>query len=158
MNLETRNRILTIVLGVAIIFLGYYLYRSIVDPYQVVLEQEEMEERVKHRLTLVRDALIQYRNSEGNFPPTEGGLDSLVAFLQTNPRMVAEGETLFQERPPSTYTPDSLRYSPAPPHNAFEYTLNDTLRPQIYLLVDPETGYRIGDLEMTTMLNAPNWN
>jgi type II secretory pathway pseudopilin PulG len=158
MDLETRNKIITIVLGVVIIFLGYYLYRSIVDPYQEVLQQQEMTERVQHRMGLVRDALIQYRNEVGEFPPTDGGLDTLINFLKTNERMVQQGETLFEERPPSVYNPDSLRFSPRPPHNEFEYTLNDTLRPQIYLLEDPDSNMRIGDLERTTLLNAPNWN
>lgn len=158
MNLETRNKIISIVLGVVIVFLGYYLYRSIVDPYQEVIEQEFMTERVQHRMGLVRDALIQYRNANEGFPPTEGGLDSLVQFLKTNERMVSSGADLFEELPPSTYNPDSLRYSPLPPHNAFEYTLNDTIRPQLYLLEDPDSDLRIGDLERTTLLNAPNWN
>ncbi len=158
MDLETRNKIITIALGVVIIFLGYYLYRSIVDPYEEVLQEQEMTQRVQHRMTLVRDALIQYRNENGNFPPTDGGLDSLENFLTTNPRMVAEGDTLFREQPPSEYDPDSLRFSPRPPHNEFQYTLNDTLRPQIYLLEDPDSDNRIGDLERTTLLNAPNWN
>ncbi|MEX0890515.1 MAG: hypothetical protein WDZ33_03165, partial [Balneolaceae bacterium] len=74
MDLETRNKLITIVLGVVIIFLGYYLYRSLVDPYQEVLEQERMTQRVQHRMGLVRDALIQHRNIQGEFPPTEGGL------------------------------------------------------------------------------------
>lgn len=158
MDLETRNRIITVVLGIVIVFLGYFLYRSLVDPYQEVLQEREMTERVQHRMSLVRDALIQYRNEVGEFPPTEGGLDSLITFLRTNPRMVERGGDLFQERPPSQYTPDSLRYSPRPPHNEFQYTLNDTLRPQIYLLEDPDSDMRIGDLERTTLLNAPNWN
>lgn len=158
MNLETRNKIITIVLGVVIVFLGYYLYRSIVDPYQAVLEQEAMTERVQHRMGLVRDALIQYRTENEEFPPTEGGLDSLVQFLKTNERMVARGADLFQELPPSTYNPDSLTYSPIAPHNRFEYTRNDTIRPQLYLLEDPDSDLRIGDLERTTLLNAPNWN
>lgn len=158
MDLETRNRIITVVLGVVIIFLGYYLYRSIVDPYQEVLEEEYMTQRVQHRMTLVRDALIQYRNENGNFPPTEGGLDSLTQFLKTNDRMVAQGDQLFEEMPPSEYDPDSLKYSPRPPHNEFQYTLNDTLRPQIYLLEDQDSDLAIGDLERTTLLNAPNWN
>ncbi len=158
MDLETRNKIITIVLGVVIIFLGYYLYRSIVDPYQEVLQQQEMTERVQHRMGLVRDALIQYRNEQGEFPPTDGGLDTLITFLKTNERMVQQGETLFEERPPSVYNPDSLKFSPRPPHNEFAYTLNDTLRPQIYLLEDPDSDMRIGDLERTTLLNAPNWN
>lgn len=158
MNLETRNKIITIVLGIAIIFLGYYLYRSIVDPYQVVLEEREMEQRVQHRMTLVRDALIQYKNINGNFPPSDGGLDTLIEFLKTNERMVEQGDSLFKERPPLTYTPDSLKFSPRPPHNEFEYTLNDTLRPEIYRLDDPDSDLRIGDLEKTTLMNAPNWN
>jgi type II secretory pathway pseudopilin PulG len=158
MDLETRNKIITIVLGVVIIFLGYYLYRSLVDPYQEVLEQQEMTERVRHRMSLVRDALIQYRNINGEFPPTDGGLDTLISFLKTNPRMVEQGNSLFEERPPSVYNPDSLKFSPRSPHNEFQYTLNDTLRPQIYLLEDPDSDAQIGDLERTTMLNAPNWN
>ena len=158
MDLETRNRIITIVLGVVIVFLGYYLYRSIVDPYQEVLDEQQMTQRVQHRMTLVRDALIQYRNENNEFPPTEGGLDSLIQFLKTNDRMVAQGDDLFEEMPPSTYNPDSLKFSPRPPHNEFQYTLNDTLRPQIYLLEDPDSDMRIGDLERTTLLNAPSWH
>jgi hypothetical protein len=158
MDLETRNKIITIVLGVVIVFLGYYLYRSIVDPYEEVLREQYMTERVQHRMTLVRDALIQYRNERGEFPPTEGGLDSLITFLKTNERMVAQGNSLFEELPPSQYNPDSLKYSPRLPHNEFVYTLNDTLRPQIYLLEDPDSDNAIGDLERTTLLNAPNWN
>ncbi len=158
MDLETRNKIITIVLGVVIVFLGYYLYRSIVDPYEEVLQEQYMTERVQHRMTLVRDALIQYRNEQGEFPPTDGGLDTLIQFLKTNQRMVEQGESLFEELPPSQYNPDSLKYSPRPPHNEFQYTLNDTLRPQIYLLEDPDSDNAIGDLERTTLLNAPNWN
>jgi hypothetical protein len=158
MDLETRNKIITIVLGVVIVFLGYYLYRSIVDPYEEVLREQYMTERVQHRMTLVRDALIQYRNERGEFPPTEGGLDSLITFLKTNERMVEQGNSLFEELPPSQYNPDSLKFSPRPPHNEFVYTLNDTLRPQIYLLEDPDSDNAIGDLERTTLLNAPNWN
>ncbi len=158
MDLETRNKVITIVLGIVIVFLAYYLYRSIVDPYQEVLQEQEMTERVQHRMTLVRDALIEYRNEYGEFPPTDGGLDTLVNFLKTNERMVEQGSELFEERPPSVYNPDSLKFSPRSPHNEFQYTLNDTLRPQIYLLEDPDSDLAIGDLERTTLLNAPNWH
>lgn len=158
MDLQTRNNILTIALGVLILFLGWYLYRSIVDPYQEVLEENEMVERERHRMEVVRDVLVQYRTRRGNFPPTEGGLDSLVEFLKTDSLAVAQGESLFEFRPPSQYDPDSLVYSPRPPHNKFEYTLNDTIRPQMYLLENPGSDDRIGDLERTTLLNAPNWN
>jgi hypothetical protein len=101
---------------------------------------------------------VQYNRRRGNYPPTEGGLDSLVAFLKTDSMMVARGEDLFEFQAPSTYDPDSVIYSPRPPHSRFEYTLNDTLRPQLYLLENPGSEDKIGSLERTTMLNAPNWN
>lgn len=158
MDLNTRNNILTIVLAVLIVILSWFLYRSIVEPYQRVIEEEQMVERVRHRMELVRDALVQYKNRRGEFPPTEGGLDSLVTFLKTDSLMTARGDSLFQFMPPDSYNPDSIIYSPRPPHVRFEYTLNDTIRPQIYLLENPESDDKIGDLERTTLLNAPNWN
>ncbi|MDX1637483.1 MAG: hypothetical protein R3281_05915, partial [Balneolaceae bacterium] len=91
------------------------------------------------------------------FPPTNGGLDSLVQFLKTDSLMVARGDSLFAEMPPSTYQPDSIIFSPRPPHNRFQYTLNDTLRPEIYLLEDPDTDDKIGSLKQTTLLNAASW-
>lgn len=158
MDLTTKNNILTIVLGILIVLLSWFLYRSIVDPYQEVIEEREMIERERHRMELVRDVLVQYRNRRGNFPPTDGGLDSLVQFLKTDTLMVERGDSLFTFMAPSRYSPDSLVYSPRPPHNRFEYTLNDTIRPRLYLLENPGTDDRIGDLQRTTMLNAPNWN
>lgn len=158
MDLYTRNNILTVILGILIIGLSYFLYRSIVDPYQEVIEEREMVERERHRMELVRDALVQYRNRRGDFPPTDGGLDSLVQFVKTDEFIVERADSLFTFMPPSTYNADSLVFSPRPPHNKFEYTLNDTIRPQLYLLENPGTGDKIGDLQRTTLLNAPNWN
>ncbi len=158
MDVEKRNQLLSIVLGIIIVVLGYYLYRSIVDPYQEVIEREQMTEQVRHRMGHVRDALVQYERRKDNFPPTDGGLDSLVQFLNTDSVMVAQGDSLFQPlNSNESYNPDSLIYSPRPPHKKFEYTLNDTLRPQIYLLEDPDSDDKIGSLENTTDLNAPNW-
>lgn len=158
MDLYTRNNILTVILGILIIGLSYFLYRSIVDPYQEVIEEREMVERERHRMELVRDALVQYRNRRGDFPPTDGGLDSLVQFVKTDEFIVERADSLFTFMPPSTYNADSLVFSPRPPYNKFEYTLNDTIRPQLYLLENPGTGDKIGDLQRTTLLNAPNWN
>ncbi len=158
MDLNTRNNILTIVLAVLIVLLSWFLYRSLVDPYQEVIQEREMVERERHRMELVRDVLIQYQNRRGSFPPSEGGLDSLVTFLKTDSMMVDRGASLFEFMPPATYNPDSLTYSPRPPHNRFEYALNDTIRPPLYLLTNPGSNDRIGDLERTTLRNAPNWN
>ena len=158
MNLNTRNNILTVVLAVLIVILGWFLYRSLTEPYQRVLEEEQMVERERHRMEVVRDALVQFKNRKGDFPPTEGGLDSLITFLKTDSLMTARGDSLFTFMAPSTYNPDSVVFSPRPPHVRFEYTLNDTIRPEIYLLENPNSEDVIGDLERTTLLNAPNWN
>ncbi|MEX0721624.1 MAG: hypothetical protein WD059_13210 [Balneolaceae bacterium] len=157
MNIEQRNKILTIVLGLVIIGLSYWLYDSLVTPYKVVEEERALTEKVRQRMLDVKDALIQYETRNNEFPPTEGGLDSLVNFLETDSMMVSRGDTLFG-RTFANYTPDSLIFSPRSPNNKFEYTLNDTLRPNIYLLEDPDTDDTVGSLERTTMRNAPNWN
>ena len=109
-------------------------------------------------MEVVRDVLVQYKNRRGEFPPTDGGLDSLVAFLKTDSLMIERGDSLFTFMEPNTYNPDSVIYSPRPPHPRFEYTLNDTIRPELYLLENPQSEDAIGSLDRTTMLNAPNWN
>lgn len=156
MEVEKRNRLLSLVLGIIIVVLGYWLYHSIVDPYQEVVEREQMQQEVRQQMKTVRDALVQYERIEGEFPPTEGGLDSLVSFLKNDSTMLAQGDSLFAQ-PNKEYNPDSLIYSPRPPHPKFEYTLNDTLRPQIYLLEDPGSDDHIGSLENTTDRNAASW-
>ncbi len=158
MDIDTRNRILSVVLGVIIIILGYMLYHAIVDPYQEVIERQQMREHVRHRMSNVRDALVQYNRTKGHFPPTKGGLDSVVNFVKTDSAMRVVGDSLFKSYSPNEeFKADSMIYSPRPPHKRFEYTLNDTLRPEIYKLQDPDTKDRIGSLENTTELNAPNW-
>ncbi len=157
MDIESRNKILTIVFGVIILGLTYYLYDSLVTPYQEVKEREALEEKVRQRLLDTKDALIQYQTRNETFPPTEGGLDSLVKFLKTDSLMIAMGDSLFGTTF-DVYNPDSLVYSPRSPFPKWEYTLNDTLRPQIYLLEDPGSDDAVGSLERTTMRNAPNWN
>lgn len=157
MDIDSRNKILTIVLGIVILGLTYWLYDSLVTPYEEVKEREAMTEKVRQRLVDTKDALVQYQTRKETFPPTEGGLDSLVNFLKTDSLMIAMGDSLFGTTF-DTFNPDSLVYSPRPPYAKFEYTLNDTLRPQMYLLEDPDSDDTIGSLERTTMRNAPNWN
>jgi|SRR5690554_4960420 len=158
MNIDQRNKIITVVLGVVIIGLSYWLYDSLVTPYQKVLEQRAETESVRDRMLSVRDALIHFESRNDKFPPSEGGLDSLVNFLKSDSIMVAMGDSLFSQTFTSGFNPDSLIYSPRPPHNRFEYTLNDTIRPSLYLLKDPDTDDTVGSLDRTTMRNAPNWN
>lgn len=156
MDVQKRNQILSIILGIIIIILGYMLYHAIVDPYEEVLKEEAMTERVRQRMMNAREGLRSYDRTIGNFPPTDGGLDSLVNFLKEDSVMVADADSLFNVPASSEFNPDSVIYSPRT-GNKFEYALNDTLNPQIYELRDPDSDDKIGDLERTTMLNAANW-
>lgn len=160
MNVEQRNRLISIVLAIIIIALGYYLYRSIVDPYQEVIEREQMTERVRDRMTNIRDALILFEREVDSFPPSDGGLDTLVHHLKTDSLMGNQVDSLFnsEEDPSEEVNVDSLIYSPRPPHSKFEYSVNDTLRPPIYLLEDPDSEDRIGSLENTAEINESSWN
>lgn len=158
MNIETRNKILTVVLGVVIIGLTYWLYDSIVTPYQTVIKEQEMTEKVRERMLSVKDALIQFEARNDSFPPTEGGLDSLVLFVKSDSLMSTMADSLLADSFDGAFNADSLIYSPRPPHNRFIYALNDTLRPPMYLLEDPDSDDAVGSLERTTMKNAPNWN
>ena len=158
MTLETRNKIISVVLGIIIVILGWILVQSIVEPYKVVEQREATTEKVRYQMEDIRDGMVRYNRQYEYFPPTEGGLDSLVQFLKTDSMMVAQRDSIFQDEPGGyTFKLDSLIYSKREPHKRFEYTLLDTLTPPIYLLQDPDSDDKIGSLEKTTLLNAPSW-
>ncbi|MBP3192807.1 hypothetical protein [Natronogracilivirga saccharolytica] len=154
MDIDTRNRIISGVLAVIIIILAWVLYDSITTPFEEVEQRREVTEQVRHRMMTVRDALVEHERNKDEFPQT---LDDLVEWLKTDEDMVAKGDSLFEFRPPHEYNPDSLIYSPRT-GNRFEYALNDTIRPNIYLLEDPDSDDAIGSLDRTTLRNAANWN
>jgi type II secretory pathway pseudopilin PulG len=155
MNIDNRNKIIGVVLWVVIFGLAYVLFDSIYTPYQQVVEQRQETELVRERMEAIRDALIQYQRDNQNFPSS---LDELVNYLKTNPVMVARGDSLFNRPAGISYDPDRFTYTIRATGSRFEYALNDTLRPQIYLLNDPDSDDRIGSLERTTLLNAANWD
>ncbi len=157
MNIDTRNKILSIVLGVIILALSWWLYDSIVTPYKVVEQRKAETERVRNRMLTLKDAFVQYEARFGHFPPTDGGLDSIVTYLQTDSLMMAMGDSLFSQIPPLTYSPESMIIAPRSGER-FTYELNDSTRPPLYLLEDPDSDDAIGSLSRTTMRNAPNWN
>ncbi|MCR9131218.1 MAG: hypothetical protein NXI08_01530 [bacterium] len=158
MDIDTRNKILSVVLGIIIIALSWLLYDSIVTPYQEVKEREAETERVRTRMLTLKDALVQYDSRYGHFPPTEGGLDSIVTYLSTDSLMIAMGDTLFRQAPPLEYSPETIIVTPRASGARFIYTHVDSTRPPLYLLEDPDTDDAIGSLSRTTMRNAPNWN
>lgn len=155
MDIDKRNRVIGLFLWVVIIGLGYVLFDSIWSPYQEVLEQRREQQEVRDRMESLRNALIAYERANEEFPEN---LDQLIEFLQTDSLMVARRDSLFADGFTNGFDLDQFTYSPRPPGNRFEYARNDTLRPQIYLLTDPDTDDRIGSLERTTLLNASNWD
>ncbi|MEQ9091032.1 MAG: hypothetical protein RIE52_08065 [Balneola sp.] len=158
MNIDTRNKVLSIVLGIVILALSWLLYDSIVTPYQEVLEREAMTERVRYHMSTVKDVLIQYDVRHGKYPPAEGGLDSVVQFVQTDSAMMAISDSLLSYKG-EAFAASQLIYSPRD-QQRFIYSVNDTIRPPLYLLEDPSEDYddAIGSLSRTTMRNAPSWN
>jgi hypothetical protein len=155
MDIEKKNKIISVILFVVIIALAYMLYDAIKTPYQVEMARKAMVERVRLRMTHVRDALVYYRNKRDKFPKE---IDSLVVFMKSDSVSVAMGDSLyggsFVKEP---FSFDKLILSPKS-GNKFEYTLNDTIRPNIYLLKDVDSDDRIGSLTKTTDLNAPSWH
>lgn len=158
MNIDTRNRVLSIVLGIVIIALTWLLYDSIITPYQEVVEREAMTEQVRARMNTIKDVLIQYELRKGKYPPAEGGLDSVVQFVQTDSLMMNSRESMLTHLG-EPYSLDELIYSPRD-QQRFKYSVNDTIRPPLYLLEDPseDSDDAIGSLTRTTMRNAPSWN
>jgi len=154
MTIDQRNSIISIVLSIVIIGLAYVLYDSITTPYQARVQQIEEQTRVRERLQNVRDALIAYQREKGKYPPS---LDSIQVFLETDPKMIAGRDSLFTSKLNPTFDLSTFLFSPRT-LNRFEYTLNDTLRPMVYLLKDPDSDDLIGSLDRTTRLNAPNWD
>lgn len=155
MDIEKRNKIIGLVLWVVIIGLAYLLFDSIYTPYQKIVEQRAETEQVRARMEAIRDALIAYQRSNEKFPED---LDELVAYLKTDSLMIADGASLFTRPANIAYDPDRFTYTVRASGSRFNYALNDTLRPQVYLLQDPDSDDRIGSIERTTLLNAANWD
>lgn len=155
MDIENRNRIIGAVLWIVIVGLGYLLFQSIYGPYQEVLEQRKEQQMVRERMEAIRDALIAYQRVNDEFPED---LDGLVEFLRTDSTMVAQRDSLFGRPTNVPFDLDRFTYTTRATGSRFEYSRNDTLRPQIYLLEDPDSEDRIGSMQRTTLLNASNWD
>ncbi|TNE73679.1 hypothetical protein EP331_03995 [bacterium] len=154
MDIEKRNRLISVVLFIVIVALGYVLYDSITTPYKEEMARKAMIERVRLRMSNVRDGLVYYRNKNDKFPKE---IDSLITFLKRDSISVSMGDSLYGSSfKKGKFTFDSLLFSPRT-GNKFSYALNDTIRPNIYLLKDPDSDDHIGSLTKTTSLNAPSW-
>lgn len=139
-----------VLLGIIIVGLGYWLYVSITEPWQVIERQEELTRETRERMSDVRAALIRYDERYDRFPYA---LDSLQTWVQTDSTMQAQRDSLFG----SDANLDSLIYSPRT-GNPFEYEVNDTARVMMYVLRDPDSDDSIGTLAPDpTQLNAASW-
>lgn len=154
MDIEKRNKIYSVLLFIVIVALAYMLYDAITTPYKAELARKAMVERVHLRMSHVRDALVYFRNKTDKFPKE---IDSLVSFMKRDSVANVMADSLYGGSfEKEAFSFDKLIESPKT-GKRFEYALNDTIRPNIYLLKDPDSDDRIGDLQKTTLLNAPSW-
>lgn len=147
---QAVNKVIQLLLAVVIAGLGYFLYVSITEPYEVVERQKEMTRLTRERMAQVRTALTNYERAEDRYPYT---LDSLVMYIRADSLMSAKPDSVFGPG----FMLDSLIYSPRT-GKEFEYSVNDTSRVVIYLLKDPDSDDQIGSLiPDVTLLNAASW-
>ena len=138
-----------VLLGIAIIALGYWLYVSITAPWEAVEQERAITAETRAQMNKVRVALISHERALDKFP---GTLDSLIIWVRTDSATVANWDSLYG------VNPDSMLYSPRT-GNRFLYTLIDTGRVAIYLLKDPDSDDQIGSTnpDDITTLNAASW-
>lgn len=150
MNINQRNRIVSIFLLLVILGLGYWLYVSITGPWQKVQEERAVTEQVRDRMTQINTALRYYNEQNNTFP---ANLDSLMVFLERDSLFQVQKEEILKMR---HFDPSTFLRSPRS-GNMFTYALNDSVRPQLYLLEDPDTDDHIGTLTRVTDRGAPSW-
>jgi hypothetical protein len=153
MNIDTRNRIISIVLFGVIIYLAWVLVDAIRSPYLELERQKEITQQVRQRMYNVRDALIKYNLKKNKFPQS---LDSLLIWIKSDTSIFNHADSLFKERPPLKFNLDSMIFSPRT-GKPFYYVRVDTIRPNLYKLKDPDSKDVIGDTAKTTLLNAASW-
>jgi type II secretory pathway pseudopilin PulG len=134
--------IIQVVLAIAILALAFVLFRTIREPQQQFVQQQEQTRQVRERMTHLRTALTVHERRFNRYPVT---LDSLVQFVRTDSIMVARRDSVFNLQPNQTLVVDSLPFSPRT-GNRFIYEVNqDTTETRIYMLRDPDSNDQIGD-------------
>jgi len=142
--------VLQVVLGLAIVALGYFLYVSITAPYEAIERRQALTDRTRVRMNQVRTAMIQYQRDNGRYISS---LDSLMMWVNTDSTMVAGADSVFGEG----FMADSLIFSPRT-GSMFGLAVNDTSRTNSYLLTDPDSDdYISTDTGDITELNAASW-
>lgn len=140
------------VLLLVIAGLGYFLYRSINDPYEEQQRLVEQRERVRDRMGDVRQVLIRHNQRYDRFPST---LDSVRIFAQTDSSVQADEQELFGR---TNYPYDSLIVSPLSGEQ-FAYTASDTGSVKYYQLISPDYPQDVigADRPDISQLNVASW-
>ncbi|MEL6769938.1 MAG: hypothetical protein AAFN13_03900 [Bacteroidota bacterium] len=143
-----------LVLAVAIVALGYYLYFRITEPGKQYERQLELTDLTRERMNHLRTAMIAFERENDYYTRD---LDSLVAFVKADSLIMARRDSVFQLEPGQTILVDSLPFSPRT-GTRFQLSVNDTSDVDIYLLQDPDSDDQIGSAEpIASMRNAANW-
>lgn len=100
-----KSTIFKLVLFAVIIFLGYMVYQSIMQPMDFLKEKKHREVEVVQRLKDIRNIQSYYKNEKGSYT---GSFDSLISFLKVG------------EIPVVSVIPD-------PTDTTFTRTISDTL-------------------------------
>jgi hypothetical protein len=139
------------ILLLAIAGLGYFLYRSINDPYEERLRIVEAREDVRQRMSDIRQVLIRHNQVHERFPST---LDSVKIFAESDSSLQADVDELFGPG----YRFDSLLVSPLSGER-FQYTASDTGRVKYYRLISPDYPEDVigADRPDVTKLNVATW-
>jgi len=138
-----------IVLGIVILGLSYFLYRSITEPYNRIERQQRITEQTRDRMSDIRTALIDFERDSARFPDS---LEVLLTHLRRDSALQANQDSLFGE----PLNLDSLLFSPR--GKRFQYTVNDTGRVETYLLQDPDSEDQIGTRTADpTQTNVASW-
>lgn len=84
---STVSNILKIVLLIAIIFLGYYLYEIIMEPIRFEEIRDKRYAKTKERLEQIRNVQKAYRAEYNAFAPD---FNTLIAFVDTGKQAIIE--------------------------------------------------------------------
>lgn len=147
-----------LILGVIVIALIYFLFRTITDPWKEHEAKERITELTRTRMDHARTALIRYRDNNDNYPST---LDSLVMFVKSDSALSSmDLNDVFPGAGGGSFNADSLPFSPRDPYSAFEYELyeDDTTGVVVYYLKDPDSADHIGaQVPDPAFRNAASW-
>jgi type II secretory pathway pseudopilin PulG len=137
-------------LGIVILVLAYFLYRSITEPYERIERQQRTTEQTRERMSNIRTALIDYERDSTSYPDS---LNILVQHIQSDSILATRQDSVFG----GPLNLDSLLFSPRS-GKPFQYTVSDTGRVETYLLKDPDTDDQIGTLSGDpTQTNVASW-